>query len=91
MDSSIDRFLGTGSNLLDFKVFALLDGILRYYLYATTRLSGDPVTDLDTCVGLGARQKVENPSNYLYYVASECSAPIRYELDSEEKRLIVVI
>lgn len=91
MDSSINRFLGTGSDFLNFKVLALLDGILRYYLYATTRLSDNLVTDVDSCVRLGARQKVENPSNYVYYVASSFSIPVRYALGSEEKQLIVGI
>lgn len=91
MDSSTDRFLGTGSAFTNFKVLALLDGILRYYLYATTRLSSNLVTDVDTCVRLGARQKVENPSNYVYYIASEFFTPIRYGLDSEKRRLIVGI
>lgn len=91
MDSSINRFLGTGSDFLNFKVLALLDGILRYYLSATTRLSDNLVTDVDSCVRLGARQKVENPSNYVYYVASRFSIPVRYDLGSEEKQLIVGI
>lgn len=91
MDSLTNRFRGTGSDFLNFKVLALLDGIVRYYLYGTERLLGNLVTDVDTCVKLGARQKVKNPSNYAYYVASKFFTLLRYELGLKEKRLIVGI
>ena len=84
VDSSISRFLGTGYAFINFKIWALLDGILRYYMYATTTFGAGIATSVDRCVRLGGRQKVENPSNYLYYVASELSSPP--DTNSAERR-----
>ena len=49
----------------------MLEGILGYYIYATTGSSGGLVTDVNKCVRLGAADMVENPRNYIYYVASK--------------------
>ena len=71
VDPSINRFRGTGLDFTGFKVWALLEGILRYYIYATARVSSSFAQDVNQCVRLGARQRIENPKNYVYYAASE--------------------
>ncbi|KAF6226169.1 hypothetical protein HO133_009035 [Letharia lupina] len=70
VNTSVNRFRGMGLDFAKFKVWALLEGILRYYIYATTGSSGIFATDVNKCVRLGSRQMVENPSNYVYYTAS---------------------
>ncbi len=71
INTSINRFRGVGVEFTKFKVWTLLEGILRYYIYATTRSSDSFATDVNRCVTLGARQMVLNPRNYVYYVASK--------------------
>lgn len=68
---SLNRFRTMGFDFTKFKVWILLEGIVRYYIYATTGSSGSFATDVNKCVRLGTRQMVENPSNYVYYVASK--------------------
>lgn len=75
VNTSINRFRGMGLDLAKFKVWALLEGILKYYIYATTGSSGIFATDVNKCVRLGSRQMVENPSNYVYYTASKPYRP----------------
>ena len=70
-NTSTSRFQGTGSDLTNTKVWTLLDGILSYYIRVTTGFSGIFATDVNMCDRLGARQQVKNPSNYIYYTASE--------------------
>ena len=71
INTSINRFRTLGVEFAKFKVWTLLESILRYYIYATTGSSGSFATDVNKCVKLGARQMVLNPSNYVYYVASK--------------------
>ena len=80
VDMSLNRFLERGQNLADFKVWKLLEGILRYYLYATMGFSVDLATEVNRCVTLRAGQMVRNPSNYVYYAASKPSPPLIYKL-----------
>lgn len=76
VNTSINRFRQLGSDFKKFKVWILLEGIVHYYIYATTGISVDFATDANECARLGAAQTVENPSNYLYYVASKpCPFP----------------
>lgn len=76
INTSINRFRGLGTDFRKFQVWTLLEGILRYYIYATTGSSGSFATDVNRCVTLGARQMVENPSNFVYYVASKSYPPL---------------
>ena len=72
---SVNRFRGTGVEVVNFNVWTLLEGILGYYIYATTGSEGSLATDVNKCVRLGDEQMVENPTNYVYYVASKpCSS-----------------
>ena len=71
LSAYVNRFLGTGSDLTNFKIWTLLDGILRYYIYATTGFSGTITTDVARCTELRPMQSLKNPSSYIYYVASE--------------------
>lgn len=70
VNTSIHRFREMGLDFRKFRVWILLEGILRYYIYATTGSSGSFATDVNKCVRLGAKQMAENPSNYVYYAAS---------------------
>lgn len=70
VDNSIRRFQETGLDFTKFRVWILLEGILRYYIYATTASSAAFATDVNKCVRLGTKEMAENPSNYVYYVAS---------------------
>ena len=80
VDASRNRFLERGTTFADFKVWKLLEGILRYYLYATVGSSPDLTTEVNRCVTLRAGQMVRNPSNYVYYAASKPSPPPIYKL-----------
>ena len=71
LNTYVNRFRGTGSDFTDYKIWTLLDGILRYYIYATTGFSGTYATDVNMCTRLRTSQNLKNPSNYVYYVASE--------------------
>lgn len=71
VNTSINRFRSLGLDFTKFKVWILLQAILKYYIYATTGSSGSIATDVNKCVRLGTRQTLENPSNYVYYVASK--------------------
>ena len=71
VDTSLNRFRGTGLDFTSFKVWALLEGILRYYIYATTGVSSSFAQDVNQCARLAVRQRLENPKNYVYYVASK--------------------
>lgn len=79
INTSTNRFREFGSDFAKFKVWTLLEGILNYYIYATTGSSGILATDVSKCVRLGATQMVQNPSNYVYYVASK---PYLHPLDN---------
>ncbi|KAM0804336.1 hypothetical protein BDR22DRAFT_594666 [Usnea florida] len=70
VDTHHNRFLERGQYFVNFKVWELLEGILRYYLYATVGSSVDIATEVNRCVALRAGQTVRNPSSYVYYVAS---------------------
>lgn len=80
VDTSRNRFLERGQNLANFKVWKLLEGILRYYLYATMGSSVDLATEVNRCVTLRTGQTVRNPSNYVYYAASKPSPPLIYRI-----------
>ena len=71
LNTYVNRFRGTGSDFTNFKIWTLLDGILRYYIYATTGFSGIFATDVNMCTRLRPRQSLKNPSSYIYYVGSE--------------------
>lgn len=75
VNTSIHRFREMGLDFRKFRVWILLEGILRYYIYATTGSSGSFATDVNKCVRLGAKQMAENPSNYVYYAASKPQHP----------------
>lgn len=75
VNTSIHRFREMGLDFRKFRVWILLEGILRYYIYATTGSSGSFATDVNKCVRLGAKQMAENPSNYIYYAASKPHHP----------------
>lgn len=87
VSTSINRFRGMGFDFTKFKVWTLLEAILRYYIYATTGSSGSFATDVNKCLRLGAKQMVQNPSNYIYYVASKLFPPLAHNLGSEDTRL----
>lgn len=81
VDNSIRRFQETGLDFTKFRVWILLEGILRYYIYATTASSAAFATDVNKCVRLGTKEMAENPSNYVYYVASKpCPLPHSFSL-----------
>ena len=71
VNTAINRFRALGPAFTKFKVWILLEAILKYYIYATTGFSGNFATDVNQCVRLGATQMLENWNNYVYYVASE--------------------
>ena len=89
VDRNLNRFLGTGQDLAAFKVWELLEGILRYYLYATTGSSADFTTEVNRCVTLRAEQMAQNPSSYVYYAASKPSPQHIYTFSLKETQLIV--
>lgn len=70
INTSINRFRGIGFDFTKFKVWTLLEAIVRYYIYATTGSLGSFATEVNRCVRLGASQSMQNPSNYVYYAAS---------------------
>ena len=78
VDTHRNRFFERGQYFANFKVWKLLEGILRYYLYATVGSSVDFATEVNRCVALRAGQMVRNPSNYVYYAASKPSPPVTY-------------
>ena len=71
INTSINRFQSTGSDFTNFRLWILLEGIVRYYIHATTRSWGTFATDANECTRLGPGQMMKNPSNYIYYVASK--------------------
>ena len=73
-----------GLDFTKFKVWTLLEGILKYYIYATTGSLEALATDANKCVRLGAGQTVQNPSNYVYYVASKPYSPLSRKAGSED-------
>ena len=87
VNTSINRFRGNGLEFTKFKVWTLLEGILRYYIYATTGSLEVLATDVNKCVRLGVGQTVRNPSNYVYYVASKPYPPLSRQAGLEYTRL----
>lgn len=81
VNTSTNRFRALGVDLTKFKVWILLEAILKYYIYATTGSSGKIATDVNRCVRLGAKQMLKNPSNYIYYVASEPPKPPHFDVN----------
>ena len=49
VNTSINRFRVSGMDFTKFKVWILLEAILKYYIYATTGSSGDIATDVNRC------------------------------------------
>lgn len=70
VDTDRNRFFERGQYFANFKVWKLLESILRYYLYATVGSSVDFAREVNRCVMLRAGRMVRNPSNYVYYAAS---------------------
>lgn len=89
INTSLNRFRGTGLDFTKFKVWALLEGILRYYIYATIGTWASLATDVNRCLTLGVRQLVQNPSNYVYYAASKPYPPLTHKVGLKETRLSV--
>lgn len=71
VNTAIHRFRALGPAFTNFKVWIVLEAILKYYIHATTGFAGNFATDVNQCVRLGATQMLENWNNYVYYVASK--------------------
>ena len=71
INTYLNGFREMGLDYVKFKVWTLLEGILKYYIYATTGSNNVFATNVNKCIRLGARQMVQNPRNYVYYVASQ--------------------
>lgn len=78
VNTSINRFRALGVDFTKFKVWVLLEAILKYYIYATTGSSGNIATDANRCLRLGAKQMLENPYDFpspLVLCSSRLEAP----------------
>ena len=72
----LDRFHGNGESLRRYQMWVLLNGILQYYLYTTSRsIDVAAPTDVNKCFRLAANRSSENANNYIYYAASRFLFP----------------
>ncbi len=68
----LNRFIGAGTQLIDYQIYVLLHEIARYYIYAANQDKVDHY-DINTCFKLGPLESSQNAQNYAYYVASKSS------------------
>lgn len=66
----IDRFQESGQKLTQYRIWLLLDMIVRFYITSKV-LNLLAVGDVNSCVRLSSEQAAINPRSYTYYVACE--------------------